>query len=141
MLNALKLRYHIYQMAHHLTHHDMAMRLKVPQASLEDFVNHDGPADPRLEDRLAALEALSAKADPICWSIRWLRESLGWSRGKLARLSGVSVPALQKVERGDNPPNLGSARALFAAFKNKYPELSAEAFFLGQEDEVRRTAK
>jgi len=44
-----------------------------------------------------------------------LREAKGWSKYRLAKLSGVSAQHLLRLERGDQQPSLEVARKLAAA--------------------------
>jgi len=48
--------------------------------------------------------------------IRKLRLQRGWSQEQLARLSGLNIRTIQRIERGQNP-SLESQKALAAVFK------------------------
>lgn len=48
--------------------------------------------------------------------LRSLRTDRGWKLGKVARDSGVSLPYLSEIERGEKLPSLGVLDRVAAAF-------------------------
>nr|WP_232053850.1 helix-turn-helix domain-containing protein [Microbulbifer sp. GL-2] len=54
--------------------------------------------------------------------IRKLRLQRGWSQEQLARLSGLNIRTIQRIERGQNP-SLESRKALAAVFEIDLSEL------------------
>lgn len=50
-------------------------------------------------------------------NVAWLREHYGLSKSEMARIMGIGVSSLNKIERGEIPPRLG-VDVLFAIQKH-----------------------
>lgn len=66
--------------------------------------------------------------------IRSARALLGWTQGELAKLSGLSLRALNSIERGLVVPRIDNLRAIQGAFEKGGVEF-------GENDGVRRNAE
>jgi DNA-binding XRE family transcriptional regulator len=111
----------------------IAERLHIALTAYHAGIDNDSDA---LLLQLRDLARQLERTDGICLAFRYLRERLGMKRNAFAEVTGIQVPSLQKIERGNNLPSLTSVRAAWAIFHPEFPTLRYEDFAEGRFQEI-----
>lgn len=126
-----------------LTPSELANRAWVTVDEAKAFLSN-GKCEKRTVERMASLIETDREMPPDHPGrvIRELRESLGWSRDRLVKESGVSKTTIKFAETGRHDSvRIDSLQKLHKVFAAHFPGLELTVLILGDVDKARKLCR